>query len=331
MNDEQKKIEETRKQAYFRYVRSTRRISSRYVENLKQRKKLKTMNKIISVLWIIFVGIWNSILTIVLGISQCLSIIGIPLGIICFKSVKLIFSPINKRVELNFGKHPILNIIWLIFGGLGISLYYFIQGVALFFTIIFADLAINSFKFAKFYLAPFGAKIVNKYEFETEEDKIIMYSYQHKKRKETTEQQEEIKTLNNIEDIKLFLKQNLIFYNKRIRKIYLLFFSFAVFLIIIFGIFIYKLDDYFTVEQLVLENILLGVGFYVVLMLVILVFLPLAEKILIIENSIYGYMPTEHAIIYLKSMNKETRKECLEYYNSNKEEIDELINQEYLY
>ena len=44
-------------------------------------------------LWIIFAGIWLAISHILIGITQCCTIIGIPFGIQNFKLVQVAFNP----------------------------------------------------------------------------------------------------------------------------------------------------------------------------------------------------------------------------------------------
>ena len=51
------------------------------------------------------------------------------------------------------------NIIWLIFGGLFISLGYFLSGIILCLTIIFIPWGIQCFKIGKLAFAPFGKEV----------------------------------------------------------------------------------------------------------------------------------------------------------------------------
>ncbi|HED06508.1 MAG TPA: YccF domain-containing protein [Ignavibacteria bacterium] len=56
------------------------------------------------------------------------------------------------------------NILWLIFGGLIISIEYFIAGLLLSLTIIGIPFGIQSFKLAILALLPFGREVVQKPE-----------------------------------------------------------------------------------------------------------------------------------------------------------------------
>jgi uncharacterized membrane protein YccF (DUF307 family) len=51
-----------------------------------------------NVIWIIVAGIWMAIAHIVTGIIQCLTIIGIPLGLANFKLVPLAIAPFGREV-----------------------------------------------------------------------------------------------------------------------------------------------------------------------------------------------------------------------------------------
>lgn len=54
------------------------------------------------------------------------------------------------------------NIIWIIFGGFGIALEYFISGFAMMLTIIGIPFGIQAFKLGVMALWPFGSSIVQK-------------------------------------------------------------------------------------------------------------------------------------------------------------------------
>ena len=53
---------------------------------------------IANVLWVIFCGWWLALAHIVAGIALCLTIIGIPLGLACFKLVPIAFWPFGAEI-----------------------------------------------------------------------------------------------------------------------------------------------------------------------------------------------------------------------------------------
>ena len=120
------------------------------------------MRIISNIIWILFGGIWLALLWALSGILLCITIVGIPFGIQCFKAAGLSFAPYGKKVVLNFGKHPIANTLWAIFGGWEMAIAYFFIGVLNCITIIGIPRGIQCFKIMKLAFFPFGAEVVRK-------------------------------------------------------------------------------------------------------------------------------------------------------------------------
>ncbi|HUR83956.1 MAG TPA: YccF domain-containing protein [Solirubrobacteraceae bacterium] len=51
-----------------------------------------------NVLWVLFCGWWLALAHIVAGLALCVTIIGIPLGLACFKLVPVSFWPLGREV-----------------------------------------------------------------------------------------------------------------------------------------------------------------------------------------------------------------------------------------
>lgn len=115
---------------------------------------MKTLGNII---WLLLIGLWGAIGYFLEGIIWCITIIGIPFGKQCFKMAGLMLTPFGKKVTTNFGKHPIANIIWLIFGGLELAIGFFFAGIVFCITIIGIPFGKQCFKMARLALTPFGA------------------------------------------------------------------------------------------------------------------------------------------------------------------------------
>ena len=128
------------------------------------------INTVFNIFWFIFVGLWGVIINFFTGIAYCLTIIGIPAGITCFKFIPLIFRPAGREVILNYGSHPVLNTLNLIFGGLISYLLCLIYGSLLCVTIVGIPLGRQVFKIGKLFLAPFGSKIVLKDQYTENRD-----------------------------------------------------------------------------------------------------------------------------------------------------------------
>ncbi len=51
-----------------------------------------------NVIWVLFCGWWLALAHIVAGIALCVTIIGIPLGLACFKLVPVSFWPLGSEI-----------------------------------------------------------------------------------------------------------------------------------------------------------------------------------------------------------------------------------------
>ena len=113
-----------------------------------------------NLLWFIFGGIIMGMSWAIAGLLWCVTIIGIPWGVQCFKFAKLCFFPFGKDVELGGGVGSLLlNIIWLMISGLPLALEALVIGCIFCVTIIGIPFGKQCFKLAKLSLMPFGATI----------------------------------------------------------------------------------------------------------------------------------------------------------------------------
>ena len=117
------------------------------------------MKTIGNVLWFIFTGLESAIAWFLLGLLWCVTVIGIPFGLQAFKMARLSVWPMGTTVNTDFGKHPIANVIWLVFGGLFLGIGFFFAGVIWCITIIGIPFGKQCFKLAKLGLTPFGATV----------------------------------------------------------------------------------------------------------------------------------------------------------------------------
>lgn len=117
-----------------------------------------------NLLWFIFGGIVAGLSWVIAGILWCITIIGIPIGVQCFKFASLAFFPFGK--EINYGGggiSMIANIIWLIVTGIPMAVADVIWGCILCITIIGIPFGKQFFKLAKLSLMPFGSTIVQEH------------------------------------------------------------------------------------------------------------------------------------------------------------------------
>ena len=113
-----------------------------------------------NILWFIFGGLVSGIEWILAGLFWCITIIGIPYGIQCFKFARLSFMPFGKNVVYGGGAISfIVNVIWIIFFGIPMALTNLAFGILWCITIVGIPFGLQFFKIAKLSLAPFGTSI----------------------------------------------------------------------------------------------------------------------------------------------------------------------------
>lgn len=118
-----------------------------------------------NIIWLIFGGFFTAMEYFAAGLALCVTIIGIPFGLQCFKLGLFMFMPFGqKAVKSKEGSgllFTIMNIIWFFVGGLPIVLTHLFFGVVLAITIIGLPFAKQHFKLMSMALSPFGRKIVD--------------------------------------------------------------------------------------------------------------------------------------------------------------------------
>ena len=116
---------------------------------------------LLNVLWIIFSRgfiIWLEY--VLAGVVLCITIIGIPFGVQCFKVAGIGLLPFGKQIERDpsfrfFG--TLGNVLWFLFAGVWIFLSHVSLAIALAVTIIGIPFAVQHLKLALFALWPFGS------------------------------------------------------------------------------------------------------------------------------------------------------------------------------
>lgn len=113
-----------------------------------------------NVLWFVFGGFWQGLSWGLAGCLWCVTIVGIPIGLQCFKFAGLAFFPFGKTVRYGGGAASLLaNILWLILSGIPLAIAAALNGLLLCITIIGIPFGQQCFKIAKLALMPFGAEV----------------------------------------------------------------------------------------------------------------------------------------------------------------------------
>lgn len=116
-------------------------------------------------LWFLFGGFFIGLSWCLTGMLWCVTIIGIPVGLQCFKLASLCFFPFGKEVKYGGGVGSfLLNLIWLLVSGIPLALASAFCGILLCITVIGIPFGLQQFKIAKLALMPFGAVVAEKQE-----------------------------------------------------------------------------------------------------------------------------------------------------------------------
>ena len=124
------------------------------------------MNTLGNIIWLLFGGLISALGYLLGGIILCLTIIGIPFGLQCFKLASFVLWPFGRMAVTTSsasGCLPLLfNIIWILCGGLWLAIGHIAFGILLLLTVIGIPFARQHFKLIEISLMPFGKAIVDK-------------------------------------------------------------------------------------------------------------------------------------------------------------------------
>jgi uncharacterized membrane protein YccF (DUF307 family) len=122
------------------------------------------MSVLLNILWFILGGFLISLAYILGGILLCLTIIGIPFGIQCFKLSILGIAPFGQ--EIRETEPPggciavVMNVIWIILPGLELALIHLFLAAFFAITIIGLPFAAQHLKLTRLAILPFGFRVV---------------------------------------------------------------------------------------------------------------------------------------------------------------------------
>ncbi|MCL2525877.1 MAG: YccF domain-containing protein [Coriobacteriia bacterium] len=113
-----------------------------------------------NIIWLVCGG-WLLWLTwMFFGVLWCITIVGIPIGMQCFKLASVSLWPFNKQVDLGGGAPSfIINVVWIVLTGWVLALEHLILGAIFCITIVGIPFGLQHFKLAKLSLMPFGAQV----------------------------------------------------------------------------------------------------------------------------------------------------------------------------
>jgi uncharacterized membrane protein YccF (DUF307 family) len=123
------------------------------------------MRLLLNLLWIVLGGgivLWLEYA--LAGLLLCLTIVGIPFGLQCWKLAGLALLPFGKEIAARPASLPggllrlVFNVIWVVVAGVWIFLTHIALAIALALTVIGLPFAVQHVKLAALALVPFGRR-----------------------------------------------------------------------------------------------------------------------------------------------------------------------------
>jgi len=125
------------------------------------------MNILLNIIWLVFGG-FIIVLGYLLGaILLCITIIGIPFALQCFKLAGLALAPFGRDVR---EKEPpggalsvIMNILWIILPGVELAVLHLFLALVFAITVVGLPIAAQHLKMTRLALIPFGYEVRGNY------------------------------------------------------------------------------------------------------------------------------------------------------------------------
>ncbi len=117
-----------------------------------------------NLIWLLFGGIFIAIEYFVSSILLMITIVGIPFGMQTMKLASLALWPFGRKSVVHNRAsgclYILFNVLWILIGGIWISLSHLVFGLLFCITIVGIPFGIQHFKLAGVALTPFGRDIV---------------------------------------------------------------------------------------------------------------------------------------------------------------------------
>lgn len=117
-----------------------------------------------NIIWVLFGGLLISLGYLFGGLILCLTIVGIPFGVQIMRLGMFALWPFGGEVRPKPNAtgclQIIMNVLWIIFGGIEVALSHLTLGVVFCCTIIGIPFGLQHFKLMLYAVLPFGHEIV---------------------------------------------------------------------------------------------------------------------------------------------------------------------------
>lgn len=116
-----------------------------------------------NILWLIFGGFLAGCGYILGGLALCLTIVGIPFGLMAIRIGFATFAPFGKKIvegpDANSTLRVIFNLIWILLFGWEIAMAHLAAAIVCAVTIIGIPFAVQHLKLVPLSLLPFGREL----------------------------------------------------------------------------------------------------------------------------------------------------------------------------
>ncbi|MCU0455000.1 MAG: YccF domain-containing protein [Bacteroidales bacterium] len=117
-----------------------------------------------NIIWLLFGGFVIAVEYLIGSIALIVTIVGIPFGVQTLKLAGLAIWPFGRDTRVHSRAsgclYIIMNLIWLLFGGIWIALTHTVFGLLLCITIVGIPFGRQHFKLTALALTPFGRDII---------------------------------------------------------------------------------------------------------------------------------------------------------------------------
>lgn len=117
-----------------------------------------------NIIWVVFGGLLISLGYLFGGLILCLTIVGIPFGVQIMRLGMFALWPFGGEVRPKPNAtgclQIIMNVLWIIFGGIEVALSHLTLGVVFCCTIIGIPFGLQHFKLMLYAVLPFGHEVV---------------------------------------------------------------------------------------------------------------------------------------------------------------------------
>lgn len=122
------------------------------------------MNFIGNIIWLVFGGFFAALGYVFGGLVLCVTVVGIPWGLQCFKLAGVVLFPFGRKIVNQPSGGGCLslfaNLIWILCGGLFTALNHLFWAIVLAITIVGIPFAKQHIKLLEISLMPFGKNVL---------------------------------------------------------------------------------------------------------------------------------------------------------------------------